>query len=108
MPFFVIPALATAGKILASQLAIRGGAKVLGRTVLNYMNKNGLDKAIARYGKSAVNKIQKITKESKTKPVKTKKSSTRSDDNRLIKRHQHKRKRLKMQKMLLTKQEKKN
>ena len=86
MPFFVIPALATAGKILASQLAIRGGAKVLGRTVLNYMNKNGLDKAIARYGRSAVNKIQKITKESKTKPVKTKKSSTRSDDNRLIKR----------------------
>ena len=86
MPFFVIPALATAGKILASQLAIRGGAKVLGRTVLNYMNKNGLDKAIARYGKDAVNKIKKITKESKTKPVKTKKSSTRSDDNRLIKR----------------------
>lgn len=84
--FFVIPGLVKAGSILASQLAIRGGAKVLGRTVLNYMNKNGLDKAIARYGKSAVNKIQKITKESKTKPVKTKKSSTRSDDNRLVKR----------------------
>lgn len=86
MPFFVIPAIATGAKVLASQLAIRGGAKVLGRTILNYMNKNGLDKAIARYGKSAVNKIQKITKESKTKPVKTKKSSARSDDNRLIKR----------------------
>jgi hypothetical protein len=86
MPFFVIPAIATGAKVLASQLAIRGGAKVLGRTVLNYMNKNGLDKAIARYGKSAVNKIQKITKESKTKPVKTKRSSTRSDDNSLIKR----------------------
>lgn len=86
MPFFVIPAIATGAKVLASQLAIRGGAKVLGRTVLNYMNKNGLDKAIARYGKSAVNKIQKITKESKTKPVKIKRTSARSDDNRLIKR----------------------
>ena len=99
MPFFVIPALAAGAKILASQLAIRGGAKVLGRTVLNYMNKNGLDKAIARYGRDAVNKIKKITKESKTKPVKTKKSSTRSDDNRLIKRTSAQEKKIKEAKL---------
>ena len=80
MPF-IIPVLAKGASILTSQLAIRGGAKVLGRTILNYMNKNGLDKAISRYGKTAVNKIKKIAKE---KP--DKKSSARSDDNRLIKR----------------------
>ena len=100
MAFFLIPTAASAAAFVAKQIAIRGGAKVLGRTIFNYVNKNGIDKAIKRYGKTAIDKLKKVTtnqnpkfkrdkilsptnvgspvKSVKTKPFKKDKSSDKS------------------------------
>jgi len=58
---FLIPGLAAAGKFIAAQVAVRGGAKVAGRAIFNYAKKNGLDKAITKYGKRAVDRLKKVT-----------------------------------------------
>jgi hypothetical protein len=58
---FLIPGLAAAGKFVAAQVAVRGGAKIAGRAIFNYAKKNGLDKAITKYGKRAVDRLKKVT-----------------------------------------------